>query len=205
MFRKVFATATVLAAVFAMSSPAAGADYPEPVDTQVQLDFDSCTFGGAVIDFRARAMAGKEAPAGTMTVVAFGKEYSDSDNDLNGSAKSPKVTKRETFTITATFTPAADSGAATTTPQSSASDVTPASFVATTTTAGVASAEFRKSTTSKTLTLVPRSASCESGSVSPVSALLPFTGGPTLWYLIIGGGLLVAGGGAVMASRRRGN
>lgn len=193
-FRKALVAITALAASFATMSSAGAATYPEPTDVQITIDLSFDTLiGGSKLTIQAKAQAGEEMPDGTMTVRAFSKTYVDNSRSLRVTVRTPVVTKREVHKITATFVPTdnADAAAA---PQS-ATFVVPAFYSGDATT--VAPASYRTATASKNVTLLPRTADDNGASG------LPGTGGPDLWYLILGALLLAAGATTLEALRRR--
>lgn len=199
-FRKALVSVTVLAAsLAATSSPAAAVDYPDPVDVQLDLDVAHCQIGGTFLEIHARATSGGDDVDGTMKVTAVGKSFEEPDNDLRVNVKTPVVTSKTKFKVTARFIPT-DNADASVAPQSS-TQVTTASY---STTKALATA-FRSAYASETITLVPRSASCSSdnGDDTDNGGLLPDTGGISIWYFILGAFLLVAGAVTLMASRKR--
>lgn len=198
-FRKAVVAITALAASFAtMSSASAVPTYPDATDVQITLDVASCQIGGTFLEIHAKAMSGADSPAGTTTITAVGKTFTENDNDLRVKVKTPIVTQSTKFKVTAKFVPT-DHADAAASPQST-TQVIPAFY--STGTSKVLPTSFRTATASETVTLVPRSVGCSAGEEAS-TGILPDTGGTNLWYLIVGALLLAAGAVLLTAARRR--
>lgn len=185
-----------LAAVMSALPVGSAQAYPDSPNIVISLPSAELV-GGATVSFSASTDVDCEwsvtyregrAAGEPATQTATGKS-------ISGSFKTKKVS--ETFRSPITASCGYDA-----TPPSAAGTVSPAAFV-------VAAAPDEVNATasaSATVTLEPVGTTADevaSTTDSGDSGILPDTGGPAWWAMIVGAVLVVVGAGAVLASRRR--
>ena len=179
---RLIAAASMAAVVTLLSSGAAQA-YP---DCGINLTLTTTTLvGGKSFGFKADAGAVDCA----WQVDYRGQTKLGNGTSFSGSFATPKVSKKTTTTITATYT--FDDAKVSAAP---AASVVTSAFYSTGSASNIQAAQ-RTCPVSVDVTLLPKGA--DSG------ASLPNTGGSNLSLLLLGGGLLLVGGGVTYLARRR--